>query len=142
MSNIEIINESLAVKRIEDALQDMDLTDLARLASTCCDGNIIVVHDGEGNVAAQDVAEKDIPNSGVFADGALLGYIGDKGELVDLGFRFQLGEPCSEQDLGEFMTAVVGRLMLPIVDTAQNQTIAWIYEKDSFIINGLNKEYQ
>lgn len=139
---MEIINESLAVKRINDALQDMDLDELARLVSTCCDGEIIVVHDGDDNVTLQDIVDKDTPCSEVFADGVLFGKIETNGEVIECGPRFQLGEPCTEQDLGEFMTAVDARVMFPIVDENQGQTIAWIYAKDANIINALNKEYQ
>ena len=138
---MEIINESLAVKRIEDALHDMDLDQLARLVSSIsCDGQVIVVADGEGNVTLQDIVDKDIPCSDVFEDGTLFGFLENNCDIIEIGNRYILGNPCTEQDVGEILTAIHAKAMLPIVDDAQGNTVAWIYANESYIINRLNKE--
>lgn len=139
MDNIEIITESTAIELINEVLDEMDLDDLAEIVSKIAKaGRVVVVHDGNDGITAEKIVEDDIPCSDVFEDSLAIGYLDENGDVIEIGDRYQLGEPCSEQDVGEFMTAIEAREMLPIFDENQGRVVAWVYANESQLIDGLN----
>lgn len=137
---MEIIKEYDAVERINEAMKGMDLDALAKLLSQVCNvGKVVVVRDGpDDGVTVEDIIDQNIASSFVFEDGLEVGELDEDGKVLEWGDRYSVGEPCSEQDVGEFMTAIEAREMLPIFDENQGRVVAWVYANESQLIDGLN----
>lgn len=140
MDNIEIITESTAIELINEVLDEMDLDDLAEIVSKIAKaGRVVVVHDGNDGITAEKIVEDDIPCSDVFEDSLAIGYLDENGDVIEIGDRYQLGESCNEQDIGEFMTAIEAKALLPIIDDSQGKTVAWVYADESHLVKSMNR---
>jgi hypothetical protein len=139
MSNMQILTESEAVAKIVAALEGMDIDDLAWIVSlVAVDGRVIVTHDGNEGMTAEQIIEADLPYSDVCENGEMIGYMDENLEVIEIGDRYQLGQPCNEQDVGEFLTAIENKAMLPIIDDSQGKTVAWVYSDESHIVEYIN----
>lgn len=138
---MEITKESVAVERINEAIKGMDLDALAKLLSQVCNvGKVLVVPDGPDDcVTVEDIIEQNIASSYVFEDGLQVGELDEDGKVLEWGDRYQLGSPCNEQDVGEFLTAVEAKAMLPVIDDSQGKTVAWVYADESHVVKSMNR---
>lgn len=140
MDNIEIITESTAIELINEVLNELDLDDIAEIVSKIAKaGRVVVVHDGNDDITTEEIVEDDIPCSDVFEDGLMVGYLDEGGTVMEIGDRYQLGEPCTEQDVGEFMTAIEAKAMLPVIDDSQGKAVAWVYADESHVVKKMNR---
>jgi len=79
-----VLTEAEALKRIRDAIDSMDLDDLACLVSDVCDtdGPVVVVHDGcEATTAEELGADDTIPVSAVYENGENVGDLAEDGTI-------------------------------------------------------------
>lgn len=95
MSKPTVHTAQEAIDQIKDAMEQMDLDDLAQLLSQTVETNgpVVVVHDGNEGLTAEEVgADNTIACSSVYHNGENLGDLEEDGTIFE-------GE---EEDMSEF----------------------------------------
>lgn len=86
MSKPTVHTSQEAINQIKEAMDQMDIDDLAQLLSQVVETNgpVIVVHDGNEGLTAEEVgADENIACSFVYEDGEAIGELADDGSIVD-----------------------------------------------------------
>ena len=98
-SDVEIVKESDAMKRILNVLQEADVDDLARMYSdVVLSEGVCVVSDDFTHESFAEVVELDHPISNVYQDGRCLGYMDEKGRFQAFQDRFVSAEEVTVGD--------------------------------------------
>lgn len=86
MSKPTVHTAQEAIDQIKEAMDQMDIDDLAQLLSQVVETNgpVIVVHDGNEGLTAEDVgADETIACSSVYNDGEAIGELADDGTIEE-----------------------------------------------------------
>jgi hypothetical protein len=133
---MHILTAQNAISQINNVFSEMDLDDLARTVTMITNlQNVIVIDD---DVIIPDeiknplrglVEDGTIGVSDVFTDGLPVGYVDERGEIIEFGEQFTTRKPLDEQDIGTMNAHLDNKDLIPIYDDESGKLVCYATAK-------------